>query len=105
MRALVANHLAMGCAGILAMPNTSPPVSRVHKKDPGEGWSIEEYLEMLRKAGGSKFTDIIVPLYLTKDTTPRMIEEGAKSGLCALQNTTRRTARPGRSMACLSRPI
>lgn len=81
MKALVADHLAMGCAGILAMPNTSPPVSKIHKKDPGEGWSIEEYLEMLRKAGGSRFTDIIVPLYLTKDTTPRMIEEGAKSGV------------------------
>lgn len=81
MKALVADHLAMGCAGILAMPNTSPPVSKVHKRDAGEGWSIEEYLGMLRKAGGAKFTDIIVPLYLTKDTTPRMIEEGAKSGV------------------------
>ena len=81
MKALVADHLAMGCAGILAMPNTKPPVSKVNKKDPGEGWSIEEYLQMLRKAGGSRFTDIIVPLYLTKDTTPAMIEAGARSGL------------------------
>lgn len=81
MKALVADHLAMGCAGILAMPNTKPPVSKVHKKDPGDGWSIEEYLQMLRKAGGSKFTDIIVPLYLTKDTTPAMIEAGVKSGV------------------------
>ncbi len=81
MESLVSDHLAMGCAGILAMPNTKPPVSRVRKADPGEGWSIEEYLGMLRAAGGDKFTDIIVPLYLTKDTSPRMIETGVKSGL------------------------
>jgi dihydroorotase len=78
---LVADHLAMGCTGVLAMPNTKPPVAKVLKKDPLDCWSIEEYLQMLRNAGGSKFTDIIVPLYLTKDTTPRMIEEGKKSGL------------------------
>ena len=78
---LVADHLAMGCAGILAMPNTRPPISKVRKADPGEGWSIENYLGMLREAGGDRFADMIVPLYLTKDTTPGMIEAGAKSGL------------------------
>ena len=78
---LIADHLAMGCAGILAMPNTKPPVAKIFKKDSLSYWSIEEYLEMLRNAGGDQFTDIIVPLYLTKDTTPKMIEEGARAGI------------------------
>lgn len=78
--ALIRDHLAMGCAGILAMPNTKPPVCKVFRKDPLEGWSIEEYLEMLRKAGGEAFEDIIVPLYLTQNTTAAMIAEGAESG-------------------------
>ena len=78
---LIADHLAMGCAGILAMPNTKPPVAKVFKNDPLPYWSVEEYLEMLKAAGGDKFTDIIVPLYLTKDTTPEMIEQGAKAGV------------------------
>jgi dihydroorotase len=81
MEALVRDHLAMGCAGIVAMPNTSPPVSKVLLSTPIEGWSIEEYIQMLKKAGGDQFSEIIVPLYLTKDTTPKMIEEGAKSGI------------------------
>ena len=29
----VADHLAMGCAGALAMPNTKPPVSRISGAD------------------------------------------------------------------------
>lgn len=71
----------MGCAGILAMPNTKPPLAKVLKSDPLEYWSVEEYLGMLRENGGDVFDDIIVPLYLTKDTTPAMIAEGAKSGV------------------------
>lgn len=81
MAPVIASQLAMGCAGILAMPNTKPPVAKVLKADPLPYWSIEEYLEMLKAAGGDAFDDIIVPLYLTKDTTPAMIEAGAKSGL------------------------
>lgn len=81
MPALVADHIAMGCAGILAMPNTKPPVSKVLNADAGDGWSIEAYLDMLKKAGGDAFDDIIVPLYLTATTTPAMIEAGARSGL------------------------
>jgi len=81
MPALVADHLKMGCAGILAMPNTKPPVAKVLKSDPLSCWSIEEYRAMLLEAGGDAFEDIIVPLYLTQDTTTAMIEAGAKSGL------------------------
>jgi len=71
----------MGCAGILAMPNTKPPVAKVKKSDDGDSWSIEEYIDMLKTAGADAFDDIIAPLYLTASTTPQMIEAGAKSGL------------------------
>lgn len=81
MSPVMASQIAMGCVGILAMPNTKPPVAKVLKSDPLPYWSIQEYLEMLKKAGGDQLQDIIVPLYLTKDTTPQMIEAGAKSGL------------------------
>lgn len=81
LRPLLQAHLDMGCAGILAMPNTSPPVAKVFRRDTAPWWSIEEYLEMLRNAGGERFDDIIVPLYLTQDTTPAMIAAGAKAGL------------------------
>lgn len=62
MKAYVEAQIAMGCAGILAMPNTKPPVSRVFEKDSGEGWSIESYRDMIRAAGGDAFSHIIVPL-------------------------------------------
>lgn len=78
---LIADVLKMGCAGVLAMPNTKPPVGKVFESDDLPYWSIEEYLEMLKAAGGEALDDIIVPLYLTKDTTPQMIEEGAKAGV------------------------
>lgn len=78
---LLAAQRAMGCCGILAMPNTKPPVAKIFKKDELPYWSIQEYHEMLRAMGGDQFQDLIIPLYLTKDTTPTMIEEGAKAGL------------------------
>ena len=73
-------HIDMGCAGILAMPNTQPPVARVSGKNTDTYWTIENYLRDLQKAEGDAFSDIIIPLYLTPDTTPEMIIEGAKSG-------------------------
>jgi dihydroorotase len=74
-------HLDMGCAGVLAMPNTQPPVARVSGDNTDTYWTIENYLNDIQSAGGNAFDDIIVPLYLTPDTTPDMIIEGAKSGL------------------------
>ena len=75
-------HYKMGCEGILAMPNTKPPVIKVSKADTScDGWSIEEYLGMLRKAEKEAFSEIIVPLYLSEHTTPKMIEQGVKTGL------------------------
>ena len=79
--AYVSAHLEMACAGVLAMPNTKPPVTRVSGSNSDVAWTIENYLEDLKAAGGSAFDDMIVPLYLTPETTPRMIEEGAASGL------------------------
>ncbi len=81
MKAYIEAHLAMGCAGILAMPNTKPPVAKVFKADPLPYWSIEEYRQMILEAGGDRFSALLTPLYLTKDTTPKMIEDGVKAGL------------------------
>ena len=78
---MVKAHRDMGCFGFLAMPNTKPPVAKVLESDGLDYWSIEGYRNQLLAAGADELDDIIVPLYLTKDTTPAMIEEGAKSGL------------------------
>ena len=74
-------HKAMGVCGVLTMPNTKPPISRVSGENTTDYWTIENYIKDLKAASGNEFLDIIVPLYLTKDTTPEMIKEGAKSGL------------------------
>ncbi len=79
---LIQAHLATGCAGILAMPNTKPPVAVVHRsEESSSAWSIEGYLSMLQEAGAHAFSEVLVPLYLTHNTTPAMIEAGAASGL------------------------
>jgi dihydroorotase len=77
---IIKSQLDMGCCGVLAMPNTKPPAAKVLESDSLSYWSIESYLQMIKGAGGDAFDDIIVPLYITKDTTGSMIEEGAKSG-------------------------
>ena len=81
MASYVQAHLDMGCAGALAMPNTQPPVARVSGAAEADGWSIESYAAELRAAGGEAFEQLIVPLYLTRQTTEAMIHEGATSGL------------------------
>lgn len=78
---VIKSQLDMGCCGVLAMPNTRPPVAKVRASDDLPYSSIEEYSAAIRQAGGDAFDDFIVPLYLTKDTTPQMIGDGAKSGL------------------------
>jgi dihydroorotase len=74
-------HRAMGCAGILAMPNTLPPVSSVNGHETEHSWSISGYRDRLLAAGADCFDQLIIPLYITRDTTPQMIELGAASGL------------------------
>jgi len=81
MASYLADHLAMGCAGVLAMPNTKPPVCRVAGDASDEAWSVESYREQLLAAGADRFEQLIVPLYLTASTTAEMILEGAASGL------------------------
>lgn len=80
MPAYVKGHLDMGCAGALAMPNTQPPVARVTGAAQSDAWSIESYSAELRAAGADLFEQLIVPLYLTRQTTAAMIADGAKSG-------------------------
>jgi dihydroorotase len=77
----LADHRAMGCAGALAMPNTKPPVAAVFGPKTDTAWSIEAYRADLLAAGADAFEQLIVPLYLTRDTTAAMIAEGAASGL------------------------
>ena len=81
MAPIIQSQLDMGCYGILAMPNTKPPVAKVMDKDNGDCWSIEQYQSLIANAGGAQLEHIITPLYLTQNTTAAMIEEGAKSGL------------------------
>ena len=78
---IIKDHLSAGCAGILAMPNTTPPVAKIFEKDPSAYWSIEGYIKQIKENGGQAFQTIIVPLYLTKETTAEMITTGAESGL------------------------
>ena len=78
---IIKSQIDMGCCGVLAMPNTKPPLGKVLDSDPLPYWSVESYLQQIQDAGGDAFDDVIVPLYLTKDTTPAMIEEGAKAGI------------------------
>lgn len=77
----LADHLAMGCAGALAMPNTKPPVATVSGPESDRVWSVEGYRDRLLRAGAEAFETLIVPLYLSRETTPGMIEAGARSGL------------------------
>jgi dihydroorotase len=79
--AVIAGHLKSQCAGVLAMPNTAPPVAKVLARDSGIFWSIEGYKKMIMESGGEAFSEVIVPLYLTKETTPEMIKHGVESGL------------------------
>ncbi|MEM9470044.1 MAG: dihydroorotase [Pseudomonadota bacterium] len=73
-------HLDMACEGFLAMPNTKPPITKVMGQNTDTSWTIESYKQELIKASGIDSEKIIVPLYLTKETTPQMILEGAESG-------------------------
>ncbi len=79
---LIAAQKAMGCTGVLAMPNTKPPLAVVSRTDETPALqSIESYRDDLLAAGADEFKALIVPLYLTRSATPAMIEAGAKSGL------------------------
>lgn len=81
LRPIIADHLASGCAGVLAMPNTKPPVAKVLDNDPLPYLSLESYRRQIQANGGDQFQELIIPLYLTQDTTADMIAVGAKQGL------------------------
>lgn len=75
----ISDHIRMGCAGALAMPNTLPPVSAISGGDTETSRSLESYRAELTAAGADAFEQLIIPLYLTRDTTPEMIEAGASA--------------------------
>ncbi|MCF6216994.1 MAG: hypothetical protein L3J58_12595 [Emcibacter sp.] len=82
LQATVKDHVRMNCAGALAMPNTAPPVGKLFEADKPENYkSIEQYHAEILAASGGRFKKVIVPLYLTKDTSPDMIEKGAAAGI------------------------
>lgn len=82
LTAAVQDHIAMGCIGALAMPNTKPPVGKVLECDDVADYiSIERYHAEIMAAAGGNFKHVIVPLYLTQGTTADMIEKGAATGL------------------------
>lgn len=81
MAAYIQAHLNMGCAGVVAMPNTRPPVSRVTGPCDPSSWSVEGYARMIHDAGGHLFQDVIIPLYLTRQTSATLIQSGIRSGL------------------------
>lgn len=81
MGPLLADHARMGCAGILAMPNTKPPVAKIYEGDALPYAALETYHAQLLQESKGAFDTIIVPLYLTADTTKQMIEAGVRSGL------------------------
>ena len=81
LKPIIQSQLDMGCYAVLAMPNTKPPVAKVHESDSGSCWSIEGYRNMIMENGGDGLDHLFAPLYLTKDTSVEMIEKGAQSGL------------------------
>ncbi|MGY8985955.1 MAG: hypothetical protein ACKVIX_04905 [Sphingomonadales bacterium] len=82
LSACVKDHVLMKCAGALAMPNTKPPIGKIFKNDNVSDYkSVEEYRSEILNAANGAFEDVIVPLYLTQDTTPSMIEAGASKGI------------------------
>lgn len=86
MQILANEYHKMGCYAVLAMPNTAPPVAKIHQNDMLNGelegfLSIEEYKGLVSQAFGGKLQEIIVPLYITRHTTAQMIHNGAESGL------------------------
>lgn len=77
---ILQSQIDMGCYAILAMPNTKPPVAKVFENDSSsEGWSIETYRKMIGSQG--VIDHLVTPLYLTRYTTAKMIEKGAREGL------------------------
>lgn len=77
----IRDHLAGACAGVLAMPNTKPPIAKVFSNDALPYQSIESYCQQIKNQGGAAFERIIIPLYLCKDSNAAMITAGAKQGL------------------------
>jgi len=80
LKHIILDHIQAKCYGIVAMPNTYPPITKVLGKNTKNSWSIESYIQTIKKNANNNLKTIIVPLYLSQITTPEMIQMGAKSG-------------------------
>ena len=69
----VKEHVAMACAGALAMPNLKPPLTQPEH--------IKAYRQEILDTAEGAFQDMIVPLYLNAETTAKTIEDGARDGI------------------------
>lgn len=79
---LIQAHKDMGCVGILAMPNTKPPVAVLTRDEETDAQvSIERYRAEIMAAGGDGLATLITPLYMTRALTPALIARGAESGM------------------------
>ena len=68
--AYIRDHLAMGCAGALAMPNTSPAgVPGFLEKIWRTVGPLKNTEPRSSKRGAKQFEQLLVPLYLTGSTT------------------------------------
>lgn len=81
MKHFIKAHLDMCCASVVTMPNPIPVVKYVFGPQQPDGRSIESYTQEIIDNGGDAFENIIVPLYLTADTTPEVILAGARAGV------------------------
>ena len=75
--ATVKEHVAMACAGALAMPNLKPPLTQLEQ--------VATYREEVLGASEGAFQDVIVPLYLNAETTPKMIEDVLRQNLTFME--------------------
>ena len=78
---VINSHINAKCAGLLAMPNTVPPVAKLFQSDNEPYMSIEEYQDIILMHTKDQIEYLITPLYLTKKTTPELIIKGVHTGL------------------------
>jgi hypothetical protein len=54
LKPMAEQHIRMGCAGALGMPNTKPPLALAFSSDEtATAWSVERYGDMLNAVEGA----------------------------------------------------
>ncbi len=74
----IADQLSTGCASVLAMPNTKPPITRISGPSSETSMTLSEYHDELMNHGADAFENLILPLYLCHQTTPILLEQGVR---------------------------